>query len=105
VRNTLLCALEFWADPSQRHKTHQFLTGLSCDELEYIADFLGATVLEPMIGGASRQQQAELVAFYQRARGCCTQASEDYDRKAILLLEYLCCGGAGRLQPAASGSA
>ena len=94
MRESLLSALELWADPNQRPKTHQLLSGLSCDELQYIADFLGAALLEPMARGESRGQLAELVAVYQRARGCADWRSHDQDCKAILLLEYLCCGGA-----------
>jgi hypothetical protein len=105
VRNTLLSALETWADPSQRHKTHQFLTGLSCDELQYIADFIGASLLETLGGCESRAQLAALVAEFQRAKCCPGPRGDDEECKAILLLEYLCRGGGRRLQTATAGRA
>ena len=97
MRQTLLSSLETWADPSQRHMTRQFLSGLSCDELQYIAEFLGSAVIEPLGTGESREQLAALVNGFQRAKGCAGELADDQECKAILLLEYLCRGGGRRL--------
>ncbi len=98
MRQTLLSSLEMWTDASQKHNTRRFLAGLSCDELQYIAEFLGSSVLDPLVTGGSREQSAALVAEFQRAKGCAGARADDQECKAILLLEYLCRGG-GRCEP------
>jgi hypothetical protein len=69
--------------------------GLSSDELEFIAEFLGACLLD--LAGqhcASRAQWAEVITRYQQAlAGCRSRRPADQEHKMILLLEYLCrCG-------------
>ena len=76
-----------------RLKTRRFLTGLSRDELQFIAEFVGASILqsaEPSLG--SRHPLAEQVAEFQRARSQGSN-SPDQDHKIILLLEFLCRSG------------
>jgi len=69
-------------------KARTFLGGLSCDEMEYIAEFLGACILESARRSeCSRAQLAERIAAFQQARGC---SSPDQEHKMILLLEFLC---------------
>jgi hypothetical protein len=69
--------------------------GLSADELQFIAGFLGACLLDS--SGApcsSRAQWAERIAQYQQACAGCPQCgSEDREHKMIVLLEYLCRSG------------
>jgi hypothetical protein len=66
--------------------------GLSSDELQFIAEFLGACILESTEKGRySRSELAERIAQFQRGRRRCSPGcSEDQDHKMILLLEYLC---------------
>ena len=93
MRATLVSALSSCvADPKKR-KARRFLQGLSRDELQYIAEFMGCCILESHQRlGCTRRQLAEGIAQFEhcrtRARGW-----QDDDHKMILLLEYLCrCG-------------
>ena len=84
LRKVLRTALASGAKPRAR----TFLGGLSRDEMEYIAEFLGACILESARRSeCSRAQFAERIAAFQQARGC---SSPDDERKMILLLEFLC---------------
>jgi len=81
--------------------------GLSSDELEFIAEFVGACILE----GAcifelesaerccrSRGELAERIAEFQQARVTRVRLQpEDQEHKTILLLEYLCRSGVREL--------
>ena len=99
MRNALVAALVSSADRPLKPKARRFLVGLSFDELQFIAEFVGACILEsPDEGRCSRAELAERVAEFQRGRlqyspGC----SEDQDHKMILLLEYLCRSGSPRI--------
>jgi hypothetical protein len=90
VRNALVAALTSCADRPSKTRARRFLDGLSFDELQFIAEFLGACVLE---SGhkyrCSRAQLAEKIAEFQFARASGAAWSEDQDHKMILLLEYL----------------
>jgi len=103
VRNTLVAALLSCVDSPHRSQARRFVQGLSADELQFIAEFLGACVLDssgrPCV---SRAQWAERITLYQRAsQGCC---SADREHKMILLLEFLCrSGDAGWQRPFAAG--
>jgi hypothetical protein len=94
VRRALIVALASCAESTSRSKTCRFLTGLSCDELQFLAEFLGALILE---GDShrpnSRVKLAERVAEFQNARCGHQAAPEDQDHKMILLLEFLCLSG------------
>jgi hypothetical protein len=92
VRNTLVAALASCADYPRRVEAREFLTGLSSDELQFIAEFLGACVLDSIQCGCTRHQLAELIGEFQRARKAA--ASRDQDHKTIVLLEYLSRAGA-----------
>src|SRR5438270_13139244 len=46
TRNTLVAALVDCSDGSAKTRARRFLLGLSCDELQFIAEFLGACILE-----------------------------------------------------------
>jgi hypothetical protein len=105
VRDTLVVALESCADHSLQEQARRFLKGLSCDELQYIADFLGASLLESLHACGTRAQLSQHVADFQRERARQGFCSDDQDRKAILLLEYLCRGGDRRSPVARTGHA
>lgn len=67
--------------------TQRFLEGLSSDELLYIADYLGARVLDPGLApGRSRHLAAETVLRYQQS---CRGNEPVRSHKMILLLEFL----------------
>lgn len=92
MRSTLVAALVSCADSPHKSQARRFVQGLSSDELQFIAGFLGACVLDsagkPRI---SRAQWAERITRYQQASaGGHTCRSADQEHKMILLLEYLC---------------
>jgi hypothetical protein len=95
VRRALVTALASCADRTVRPKTRRFLAGLSCDELQFLAEFLGASILEwDCQRPSSRAQLAGRVASFQKARcGCQHAPAADQDHKMILLLEFLCLSG------------
>ena len=99
MRNTLVAALVSCADRPLKPRARQFLMGLSADELQFIAEFLGACILEPEEKGRySRAELAERIVQFQRARLWRSQgSSEDQGHKMILLLEYLCRSGSPRI--------
>ncbi len=70
----------------RRPAAQRFLEGLSSDELRYIADFVGASCLDPDLKpGQTRDLMASCIERYQSLAGkpgaCCD--------KMILLLEFL----------------
>jgi hypothetical protein len=71
VRTTLEAALVACADSPWKAKARRFLRGLSYDELQYIAGYLGACILESSSARVRRTR------------------SEDQELKMILVLEYL----------------
>ena len=99
MRNALVAALVSCADRSLKPTARRFLTGLSFDELQFIAEFLGACILESTEKGrCSRAELAERIAEFQRGRlRCPPGCSADQDHKMIVLLEYLCRSGSPRI--------
>jgi hypothetical protein len=90
LRQDLVAALAACADCSSQAKARSFLSGLSGDELQFIADYQAACILESSCCiRCSREQLADRIAEFQRSRG----ATCDQDHKMILLLEYLCRSG------------
>ncbi|MBZ5593478.1 MAG: hypothetical protein LAP39_14640 [Acidobacteriia bacterium] len=77
------------------------MRGLATDEMQYIAEFLGACILET--GGrcrGSRAQLAEAIKQFEHSRRSamtpeshCVGSRQDQEHKMILLLEYLCRSG------------
>jgi hypothetical protein len=75
-----------------RDQALRFLQGLSADELQYIAEFLGSCILESdSRPPCTRGQLAEGITEFERRRRAAPP--QDVDHKMILLLEYLCCCG------------
>lgn len=95
MRSVLVAALASCAEGPRKGKARRFLDGLSCDELQFLAEFLGASLLESAEPcSCSRPELAERIAEFQRMRlGPSVWASEDQDHKTILLLEFLCRSG------------
>jgi len=94
VRNALVAALASYTGSRQRSQSLRFLQGLSGDELQYIAEFLGSCILESTEGlPTNRARLAEQVVYYGRSRHCRPAALDDQDHKTILLLEFLYRGG------------
>jgi len=97
----LVSALSSCLENSQKRPTRRFLQGLATDELQYIAEFLGACILES--GGrcrGSRAQLAEAIKQFEHSRRNALMAEsqgagslQDQEHKMILLLEYLCRSG------------
>ena len=92
MRSSLVAALVSCADSPHKSRARRFAQGLSADELQFIAGFLGACVLDapgtPCAPCASRAQWAERIDHYQKMSTDCRSA--DTEHKMILLLEYLC---------------
>jgi hypothetical protein len=84
-----VAALVSCADNPHKPQARRFVEGLSADELQFIAEFLGACVLDSSGKPcASRSQWAERITGYQQALD--GYRSADREHKMILLLEYLC---------------
>ena len=105
MRDSLVAAIVACADRTLKSEALRFLSGLSSDELQFIAEFLGACVLESEVRCAcNRAELAERIARFQRARA--QRWSSDQAHKMILLLEYLChMGVPERGMAAGAGSA
>ena len=85
MRNSLVTALVSCADTPSRPVARRFLRGLSCDELQFIAEFYGACILEEPAGYGAL---AERIAAFETTRGDALRVA-DLEHKAILLIEYL----------------
>ena len=95
MRSVLISALVGCADGSLKSRSRRFLQGLSSDELQFIAEYLGSCILESSGAGCgSRAELALRVAQYQAAQYQTARAvpalSADQDHKMIVLLEFLC---------------
>jgi hypothetical protein len=82
VRSALVTALLACSDSSVKIKARRFLQGLSSDELQFIAEYLGACILESTGPCQSCPGQPTAVVCYR-------PKTADEDHKMILLLEYL----------------
>jgi hypothetical protein len=92
VRSVLISALVGCTEGPLQARSRRFLQGLSSDELEFIAEYLGSCILES--AGTASQSRGELalrVAQFQAARAHALSADEEH--KMILLLEFLCRAG------------
>jgi hypothetical protein len=90
LRTALIAAIAVCAEPRFQRKARKFLLGLSTDELQYIAEFLGACVLESLGRSAvSRRELAEGIAYFEQIRRAPAGCQADQEHKMIVLLEYL----------------
>jgi len=91
LRTALISAITECAEQRFQKKARRFLLGLSIDELQYIAEFLGACVLESLGSSAlSRRELADGIAQFEQVRYTRADCPSDQEHKMILLLEYLC---------------
>jgi hypothetical protein len=91
LRTALISAIAACAERRFQKKARKFLLGLSIDELQYIAEFLGACALESLGPSAcSRRELAEGIAHFEELRGKSADCLPQREHKMILLLEYLC---------------
>jgi hypothetical protein len=90
IKLSLQEALLFAVDPRLRGKARRFLAGLSLDELESIASFSGACLLE---GRAVQTCTREHLAEWVRQFGLETRKG---DGLMLLLFEYFSRYGPGR---------
>ena len=79
TRNTLIAALVACSDETVKTRARRFLLGLSCDELQFIAEFLGACILESSYDTA---HAADAVHAYQSRMA-------RHDDKIPILQEFL----------------
>ena len=95
MRRALVAALASCADGSLRPKTRRFLAGLSHDELQFLAEFLGASILECDCRYPRKRALVSVrIGDFQKARRTrCNAASADQDHKIILLREFLFLSG------------
>jgi hypothetical protein len=95
LRSVLVAALASCTDDHLKSEARRFLGGLSRDELQFIAEYLGASILESdELCSGSRRELANHIAEFQRSRyGTTTGSNPDHDHKTILLLEFLCRSG------------
>jgi hypothetical protein len=90
LRTALISAIAACAAPRFQKKARRFLLGLSTDELQYIAEFLGACVLESSGSPAlNRRELAYGIAQFEQLRRAPVDCGGDRQHKMILLLEYL----------------
>jgi hypothetical protein len=106
VQAALVAALASCAEAPRQGMARDFLMGLSHDEMQFIAEFLGASILESEEKRhCSRAQLARQIAEYQRlSAGHFAESSPDLDHKMILLLEFLCRSGLQHAPVAVRGS-
>ena len=91
-RQDLVAALTACTENPFRSQARRFLVGLSADELQFIAEFIGSLILEPEERcRCSRAELAQRIAEFQQSRP--RHRGLDDDHKMILLLEYLCRSG------------
>lgn len=86
ARNTLIAALSICADDRVRARARRFLMGLSCDELAFIAEFLGACIVECSENTATATEAVELCECRRAEPG---PQQMDRENKIILLREFL----------------
>jgi hypothetical protein len=87
-RSALVAALVSCADSPHKLRARRFAQGLSADELQFIAGFLGACVLDSAdCTVATRDQWAERIARYQQMPA--GRHPADREHKMIVLMEYL----------------
>lgn len=88
MRSALVSALAACCERPLRSPVRRFLVGLSSDELEFIAGFLGSCILEA---------SGEEIAGYRPALR--SAPTDDQNHKMILVREFLY---RSRLRPASS---
>ena len=96
MRSALVAALVARAENSLKARVRRFLRGLSSDELQFIASFLGGCILEST-GSPHRFESISRGLSALQGQGLADCQSQDRDLKVILLREYLCRRGAQQI--------
>ena len=86
-RSSLMGALIRTANPSNLHSVLDFLTGLSCGELECLAEFHGACLLE--MGETPANPYRMLAEFFDPAVSERWRNCEDRAHKTFVVLSWL----------------
>ena len=86
-RSSLMGALIRTANPSNLHSVLDFLTGLSCGELECLAEFQGACLLE--MDEAAVNPYRMLAEFFDPAISERWKNCEDRAHKTFVVLSWL----------------
>ncbi len=96
-RASLVTAISSMSTSCRREAARRFLEGLSADELQYIAAYFGARLLEPGPNGSeqSRDEMAHQIERYEgknktspRSNGSSPESC-NVSHRMIVLLEYL----------------
>jgi hypothetical protein len=93
TRNTLVAALSACTDLTVRTRVRRFLSGLSSDELEFLAAFLGSCIVE---SSEDTRRAVEEVEAHQSRMARASLRRSDHENKMILLREFLNVNGPGR---------
>ena len=88
-RSALMGALIRTANPSLLHVALDFLTGLSCGELECLAEFQGACLLEMSTSGTPANPYRMLAEFFDPAVSERWRNCEDRAHKTFVVLSWL----------------
>ena len=87
MKSVLVRSLCSMVPSGQERKARQFLLGLSTDELQCLAEFLGSCILESeRLRGLRRADLSECIQRFYDCRNC---AEPERRHKAILLVEFL----------------
>ncbi|HVW10168.1 MAG TPA: hypothetical protein VHC90_16390 [Bryobacteraceae bacterium] len=86
-RSSLMGALIRTANPSNLHSVLDFLTGLSCGELECLAEFQGACLLE--MGDKPANPYRLLADFFDPAVSERWRNCEDRAHKTFVVISWL----------------
>jgi len=86
ARNTLVTALTACADDAVRLRAWEFLSALSSDELQFLAEFVGSCILE---SPGDTHPAARMLELYQSRFDVSESRHGDRDHKILVLHEYL----------------
>lgn len=86
-RSYLVGALLRYAVPTHRHTLFIFLRGLSQSELECLADFQGAVIIESQLRPVSAYRLME--EFFHTSSASVWKSSDERAHKSFLVLTYL----------------
>jgi hypothetical protein len=102
TRYPLIRALSVYAETGARARALRFLMGLSSDELQFIASYLGAWILELSEDSA---RAAESLQVWQCSTQRTSMRRTDQENKIILVREFLHVSGCRAALPGDTGAA
>jgi hypothetical protein len=101
LRRDLVAALTACIEDPFRLEARRFLRGLSADELQFIAEFLGSSILEAQACPCQGTPLAQQISEFQDCACRGRRRTTDRNHKLLVLLEYL---GRSGLRPAAKAA-